>query len=121
VLYINIFNAFKKRVRSAKEAGGKVVDVDGSYLHRKQTASTSGFDPDTTPPAPLVGWVSVDSAASVNVQNIPKVTHGKAYNIYRICDLIAVCIYFRATIHLPSRLCRQERGGRSLSFTSEGF
>ena len=60
-------------VRSAKEAGAKVVDVDGSYLHRKQSAATSDFYPDQIPPAPLIGW---ECAASVNAQNIPKVTHG---------------------------------------------
>ena len=60
-----------------QEAGAKVVDVDRSYLHRKQSASMSVFDPDQTPPVPLIGWECVDSAASVNAQNIPKVTHGK--------------------------------------------
>ena len=64
-------------VRSAKEAGAKVVDVDGSYLHRKQSAAMSDFYPDQIPPAPLIGWEYVDSAASVNAQNIPKVTHSK--------------------------------------------
>ena len=60
-----------------QEAGAKVVDVDGSYLHRKQSASTSDFDPDPTPPAPLIGWECMDSAASVQAQNIPTVTHDK--------------------------------------------
>lgn len=64
-------------VRSAKEAGAKVVDVDGSYVHRKQSTSTSGFDPDQIPAVPLIGWESVDSATSINAQNLPKVTHGK--------------------------------------------
>lgn len=65
------------RVRSAKEAGTKVVDVDGSYLHRKKSATTSDFDSDHTPAAPLIGWECVDSSAPVNAKNIPIVTHGK--------------------------------------------
>ena len=70
--------SYINRVRSAKEAGVKVVNVDGSYLHQKQAASTTP-DPDQTPSAPVVGWESVSSAASINVQNIPKVTHGKTH------------------------------------------
>ena len=52
------------------------MDVDGSYLHRKQASSshTDDPDPEQTPPVPLIGWECVDTT---NVQNIPKVTHGK--------------------------------------------
>ena len=49
---------------------------------------TSDSDPDQTPPAPLAGWESVDSA-SANVQNIPKVTHGETYILaFVLCKYI---------------------------------
>ena len=67
------------RIRKVKVAGTKVVDVDGSYLHRKrQSAVTSSHcDVDTIPEVPLIGWESIDSTNSIHIDKIPKVTHGK--------------------------------------------
>ena len=67
-------------VRETKEAGVKVVDVDGSYTHRKKQslASTSDVaDTDTPTSVPLIGWESIDNASSQHVDKIPRVTHGK--------------------------------------------
>ena len=50
------------------------MDVDGSYLHRKQASSSHTDDPEQTPPVPLIGW---ECMCTTNVQSIPKVTHGK--------------------------------------------
>ena len=65
------------RVREAKKDGMKVVDVDGSYLHRKQALSSETDTPDMPTGVPLVGWVSIDNPASTDVDKIPRVTHGK--------------------------------------------
>ena len=50
------------------------MDVDGSYLHRKQASSSHKDDPEQTPLVPFIGWECVHTT---NVQNIPKITHGK--------------------------------------------
>ena len=65
------------RVREAKKDGMKVVDVDGSYLHRKQVLSGVTDTPEIPTSVPLTGWVPIDSPASVDVDKIPRVTQGK--------------------------------------------
>ena len=52
-----------------------MVDVDGSYLHRKQ--SLSGDIPEMPTSVPLTGWVPIDNPTSAHVHKIPIVTHGK--------------------------------------------
>ena len=47
----------------------KVVDVDGSYLYRKQALSSETDTPDMPTSVPLVGWVSIDNPASADVCN----------------------------------------------------
>lgn len=63
-------------MRQEKEAGTKVVDVDGFYLHRKQqSVGAVGSDPSASVPGvPLTGWESMDSMT--NLDGLPKVTHG---------------------------------------------
>ena len=66
-------------MRQEKEAGTKVVDVDGSHLHRKQQ-SVGAVGSDTAagvPGVPLTGWESIDSLT--NLDGLPKVTHGMVY------------------------------------------
>ena len=98
-----------QRVRSAKEAGAKVVDVDGSYLHRKQASSSCTDDPERTPPAPLIGWECV---SATNTQNVPKVTHGKGivfhamFNALILYHLLVGLLY----TYLADCVGRSQRG-----------
>lgn len=64
-------------VRKTKEAGMKVVDVDGSYLHRKRLSSGSITDSANVPGVPLVGWDLIEGVDSKNVDKMPRVIHGK--------------------------------------------
>lgn len=66
-----------RRVREAKKDGMKVVNVDGSYLHCKQSLSGVTDIPEMPTSVPLTGWVHVDNPASAHVDKIPRVTHGK--------------------------------------------
>ena len=65
------------RVREAKSDGMKVVDVDGSYLHRKHALSSD--IPQMPTSVPLTGWVPIENPASAHVDKIPRVTHGKFF------------------------------------------
>jgi hypothetical protein len=67
------------RVREAKRDGMKVVDVDGSYLHRKQALSNADDTPEVPTSIPLTGWVTIDNPASADVDKIPRVTPGNHY------------------------------------------
>ena len=50
-----------------------MIDVDGSYAHRKSLES----DVPDVPSIPLIGWEAIENAGSKYVDKIPKVTHGK--------------------------------------------
>ena len=53
------------RIRVAKKAGKKVVDVDGTYLYRKQQIMIAGgtsVAPLGTPDTPLSGWQPLDGS-----------------------------------------------------------
>ena len=49
-----------------------MVDVDGSYLHRKQ--QLVGVESSDVPAVPLTGWELMDNVT--NLDGLPKVTHG---------------------------------------------
>lgn len=52
-----------------------MVDVDGSYLHRKQQlVGAVSSDVAVVPGVPLTGWESMDNMT--NLDGLPKVTHG---------------------------------------------
>ena len=74
------------RVREGSELNTPVIDVDGSYLYRKQQQLSSAGITITTTPAPsppITGWESVTSDnVSTMSTKIPCVTPG------------AVCINF---------------------------
>ncbi len=72
-----------RRIRKERDLGTKMVDVDGSYLHRK-AVSTGIFD-DRIPDIPLAGWESVDCLSSNTVNKIPIISHGKLY-FFVVCD-----------------------------------
>ena len=61
--------------------GLQIVDVDGSYLHRKQQSlQRSGVQVAPLPPPrpPLAGWeIVTDSNVDTVSVNIPVVTSGK--------------------------------------------
>lgn len=64
------------RVREAKAAGAKVIDVDGSYVYRKYHQLPGIVLP--SPDPPLTGWETVTEANHLEIANkIPRVTHGK--------------------------------------------
>ena len=73
------------RVREASESSTRVIDVDGSYLYRKQQQLSSAgitFTATPAPSPPITGWESVTSEnVSTMSTKIPFVTAG------------AVCIY----------------------------
>ena len=64
-------------IRKAKELGTKIIDVDGSYLYRKQQSSGCDMTVPDIPGVPLMGWEPTN-IGSKNVDNIPKVTHGRS-------------------------------------------
>ena len=52
-----------------------MVDVDGSYLHRKQQlVGVESSDVPAVPGVPLTGWELMDNVT--NLDGLPKVTHG---------------------------------------------
>ena len=51
-----------------------MIDVDGSYAHRKSAESSS--DVSDVPSIPLIGWEAIENASSKYVDKIPRVTHG---------------------------------------------
>ena len=63
-----------------------MVDVDGSYLHRKHqhlTASRVSLAPLEDSSPPITGWESVtEENVHSLVQNIPKVTTGEAVLLF---------------------------------------
>ena len=71
------------RVREAVQANLPVIDVDGSYLYRKQQRLGSGSHcmPSPIPSLPLTGWesVSAENAREMSVK-IPCVTQGVLCN-----------------------------------------
>ena len=84
------------RVQKEALAGSPVIDVDGSYLYRKQQrllhSQTSVCAPLPPPTRPLKGWESV-TATNVNemAKKIPRVMPGTAFidnivdNLDRYC------------------------------------
>ena len=68
------------RVREAVQAKLPVIDVDGSYLYRKQQRLGSGSHC-TPSPILLTGWesVSAENAREMSVK-IPRVTQGVLCN-----------------------------------------
>ena len=67
-------------VRAASTAAAQIIDVDGSYLYRKQQQLSSSSSAVVTlpiPVPPITGWESV-SAQNANEMsaNIPAVTPG---------------------------------------------
>jgi len=74
------------RILQAISEGAAVVDVDGSYLHRKhQHLTDSGVNvaPLELPPPPITGWVSVteENVHSLS-EDVPQVTAGKPSIFY---------------------------------------
>ena len=73
--------------------GLQVVDVDGSYLHRKQQSlKQSGVHVAPLPPPapPLAGWeVVTDGNVDTISASIPMVTSGEYY--YFRCSYLYVC------------------------------
>ena len=68
-----------------------VVDVDGSYLYRKeQQLISQGVNtlPLSLPSVPLTGW-EVVSADNYKEKNVPKVMPGK-----RVCILFLCCTHY---------------------------
>lgn len=79
------------RVRDASESNTPVIDVDGSYLYRKQQLSSAANAITTipTPTTPITGWESVTSEnVSTMCTKIPCVTPGLCTYI-----IICTCIY----------------------------
>ena len=66
------------RVRKARQSGAKVVDVDGSYMYRKQQSlidNGQSVAPLGVPGIPLTGWNVVDKGNYAEVaKEIPCVT-----------------------------------------------
>ena len=69
------------RVRNEVLTGSPVIDVDGSYLYRKQQRLTCGQATLPPPSRPLRGWESV-TAANMNemAKKIPRVMPGKLFH-----------------------------------------
>ncbi len=92
------------RVRKSRELRVKVVDVDGSYLHRKREhmiASGKEVAPLDLPSSPLSGWQEVNKDNFKEMaKEIPCVTPGKT-----LCSLSQIhkTHFYRAIIHLPRR------------------
>ena len=64
------------RVKEAKRAGKKIVDVDGSYFYRKYHRHPGVVIP--TPDSPLTGWETITDANYKEIASkLPKVAHGK--------------------------------------------
>jgi len=96
--------------------GVQVVDVDGSYLHRKQQSlQHSGVQVAPLPPPapPLAGWevVTHSNVATVSL-NIPIVTSGK----YMIISGIFYNMFqmLRNLVHLLSMWYRSFSNARGL-------
>ena len=88
-------------MREEKKAGTKIVDVDGSYLHRKQQSSgVPHSDYVTLPDIPLIGWESIDGMR--NLDGVPKVTHGEVEDTPQ--STASSANLFKSPIHLPCRL-----------------
>ena len=51
-----------------------MIEIDGSYEHRKKLSQLSLSDTLETPSVPLVGWEPIDNSNSKYVDKIPKVT-----------------------------------------------
>lgn len=70
------------RIQQAKSEQLAVVDVDGSYLYRKQQlVAQTGVQvaPLPPPPPPLTGWESVsDSTIDTISPRVPTVTSGES-------------------------------------------
>ena len=94
-----------RRIREAKPAGDKVVDVDGSYLWRKhQRLIESGINVVLVgiPSPPLTGWESVTEANHKEYANkIPQVTAGMHERelLYGI-RLYHCYFYYRCTVYV---------------------
>ena len=84
--------------------GLQIVDVDGSYLHRKQQSlKRSGVQVALLPPLapPLAGWEIVTDSNVVTVSvNIPIVTSGKYVIIFSY--IFNVLQMLRNLVHLLS-------------------
>lgn len=67
------------RVRKLKSENAQVVDVDGSYLYKKQ--QTVGVMPDDNfiPEPPLTGWIELKPECDA-IKKVPVVTHGMCNN-----------------------------------------
>ena len=72
------------RVRETKSKKLEIIDVDGSYTHRKyQQMVASGISvANPGPPAkPLTGWEQVqESNYNEMAKKIPQVTHGEFFS-----------------------------------------
>lgn len=79
---------FTCRVREAAQASTPVVDVDGSYLYRKQQkqgAECSSFTPLPLPARPITGWELVSSENVGEMSSkVPRVTPGALMYYYTI-------------------------------------
>ena len=69
------------RVKQAEKDGSAIVDVNGSYLHKKisrlQQAGEQVSLPIAYPSMPLTGWKSVTKDTYQTIAtNIPAVTYG---------------------------------------------
>ena len=73
------FDIISCRVRELSKQGAKIVDVDGSYLWRKQQQlNESGVVAENVGlPSPTPGWVTINEANYKELsQDLPTVTSG---------------------------------------------
>lgn len=59
VLHSHSYNNNLNRVRATMAEGKPVIDVDGSYLYRKQQKQTTEITATALPGEPLAGWESI--------------------------------------------------------------
>ena len=56
------YNNNLNRVHATMAEGKPVIDVDGSYLYRKQQKQTTEITATTLPSEPLAGWESITTS-----------------------------------------------------------
>ena len=105
------------RIHDAVAEKLPIVDVDGSYLYRKQQALLhSGVQVAPLPPPapPLAGWeVVTDSNVDTVSASIPTVTSGKLY-MRPLLVAYNLILHFRDLVHLPGLWYRPFSNRRSL-------
>ena len=106
------------RIHEAVAEGLQIVDVDGSYLHRKQQSlKHSGVQVAPLPP-PLAGWeIVTDSNVDTVSVNIPIVTSGKYAIIFSY--IFNVLQMLRNLVHLLSMWYWSFSNARGLSSSNK--